>query len=248
MTLPGVSIIMTPRNRRGQLDVTLETIYAQNYPDLEIVIVEDRPSEASLSAYCTRNKIKYAARKSAVEGWLNPSPLLNHGLLMATKDIVIFQNAECKHETLTCIADLVMPIVQAQLDQEPVMSTSALVRSLTKSGEVEQWFTHPREGNRAGWISPFCQAVPRARALKIQGFEEEFKEYGFEDDLFEFMLRYSGTQLRYAEKTLVSHQYHERFEGDQRNSGPDIYKRIRTEIEIGIRPCVANYNRPWGNL
>lgn len=250
LNLPGVSIIMTPRDRRKQLDVTLETIYAQNYPDLEIIIVEDRPSENSLGAYCTRNKIKYDARKSPIEGWLNPSPLLNHGLLMATKDVVIFQNAECRHDTQTCIADLVMPIVLAKYDQEPPLSTSALVKSLTKTGEVEQWFTHPRDGARAGWFSPFCQALPRERALKIQGFEEAFCRggYGYEDDMFEFMLRYSGMQLKYAEKALVSHQWHVRFDGDQRNGNSDIYKRIRMEIETGVRPCVANYDHLWGNL
>ena len=250
MTLPGVSIVMTPRDRTRLLMVTLESIMRQNYSDLEIVIVEDRPSEASLGAYCARNKILYDARRSPLEGWMNPSPLMNRGLLMATKDIVIFQNAEVKHDTLTCIADLVAPIAQAKIDQEPPLSTSALVQALNKDGSVEQWFTHPREGHRAGWFSPFCQALWRTSALKIQGFEEEFCRggYGFEDDMFEFMLRYSGVQLKYAEKALASHQWHIRFDGDQRNGNSDVYKRIRAEIEVGIRPCVANYNRPWGSL
>jgi len=246
--IPSVSIVMTPKDRRRQLDVTLSTIMAQGYQDLELIIVEDRPSEASLGAYCNRNGIKYDARRSPLEGWMNPSTLLNRGLLMATKDIVIFQNAEVKHDTLTTIEDLVKPIVQAKIDQEPPLSTSALVQALNKDGSVEQWFTHPREGHRAGWFSPFCQAMWRSSAMKIQGFEEEFKNYGFEDDLFEFMLRYSGVQLKYAEKARASHQWHTRFDGDQRNGGSDIYKRIRAEIEIGVRPCVANYNKPWGNL
>lgn len=248
--LPGVSILMTPKDRRRQLDVTLETIYAQNYPDLEIVIVEDRPTENSLGAFCCRNKIKYDARKSQVEGWLNPAPLLNRGILMAEKEILIIQNAECKHETLTCIQDLVTPIMEAKQNQEPPLSTCALVQSLNKDGSFEMWLTHPREGNRVGWISYFCQAIPRLSVMKIQGFDEEFCKggYGFEDDMFEFMLRYSGTRLSYAEKTLVSHQWHPRFEGDQRNGNEDIYKRIRREIEVGVRPPVANWNKPWGNL
>ena len=45
---PGVSIIMTPHRRNDLLYVTLDSIQAQNYPDLEIVIVEDRPTENSL--------------------------------------------------------------------------------------------------------------------------------------------------------------------------------------------------------
>ncbi len=244
----GVSIVMTPRNRTRLLMVTLDSIAAQNYPNLEIIIVEDRPSDFTLGGYCGRNKMKYAARKSPIEGWMNPAPLLNHGLLMATKDIVIFQNAECRHDSPNLIEALVKPIVQAKHDQEPPLSTSACVQSLDKNGIFEQWFVHPNQGSRAGWISPFCQAVPRTSMLKIQGFDESFKSYGYEDDLMEFMLRYSGVRLSTILGTTVSHMFHDRFDGDQRNGNSDIYKRIRTEIEVGIRPCVANWNQSWGNL
>jgi len=34
----------------------------------------------------------------------------------------------------------------------------------------------------------------------------------------------------------------------QYNGNEDIYKRIRREIEVGVRPPVANWNKPWGNL
>lgn len=248
--LPGVSIIMTPRNRTNLLMNTLDTVWAQNYPNLEIIVIEDRPSENSLGAYCVRNKIKYAARKSQVEGWMNPAPLLNRGLLMAEKEIVIFQNAEVRHDRLDNIKNLVMPIVQAKLDHEPPLSTFACTQSLAKDGSFEQWFVHPRDGNRAGWMSPFCQAISRDIAMKVQGFEEEFCRggYGFEDDLWAFLLRYSGVQLRCPLNTLCSHQFHERFCGDQRNGNEDIYKRIRREVEVGIRPPIANWNKPWGNL
>lgn len=253
MTLPGVSIVMTPRDRRRQLDATLETIFAQNYPDLEIIIVEDRPTEASLEAYCKRYGIKYDARRSRIEGWMNPAPLMNRGLLMSVDrpdQIIIFQNGECKYETLTGIADLVMPIAQARLDHEPPLSTCACVQSLNRDGSFEMWYTHPKIGHRAGWISPFCQAIPRASLMKIQGVEEAFCKggYGLEDDYLEFCLRYSGVQLKYVESVLVSHQWHSRFQGDQNNGNPDIYKQLRREVEIGERPPIANWNKPWGNL
>lgn len=179
---------------------------------------------------------------------MNPAPLMNRGIQMATKEIIIHQNAEVKHERLDNIVNLVKPIVQAKIDQEPPLSTCALVQSLNRDGSIEMWMTHPKEGHRAGWISPFCMAIPRASMLKIQGWEEEITKYGYEDDLGMFMLRYSGVRLTYASDTLCSHQWHPRFEGDQRNGGSDIYKRIRQEIEVGMRPCVANYNRPWGRL
>jgi len=245
---PGVSIIMTPHNRTNLLMTTLDSIWAQNYPDLEIIVVEDRPSENSLGAFCARNKIKYAARKTPLEGWVNPAPLLNHGLLMATKDIIIFQNAECKHEKLDTIQSLVLPIVEAEQKHYPPLSTSACVQSLNRDGSFEQWLVHPTDGARAGWISYFCQAVSRASAMKVQGFEEEFKQYGYEDDMFEFMLRESGVRLSTILGTLVSHQWHPKFTGDQKNSGEGIYKRICCQVKVGERPPVANYKKPWGNL
>lgn len=241
---PGVSIIMTPHRRNDLLYVTLDSIQAQNYPDLEIVIVEDRPTENSLGAFCARNKIKYAARKSPVEGWMNPAPLLNHGLLTATKDIVIVQNAECKHETPDCIKQMAEPIAVSQTP----LSVSACVQSLNRDGSFAEWYVHPNQGARQGWISPFCQAFPRASAMKIQGFEEEFKHYGYEDDLFEFMLKETGVRLTTTLNALVSHQWHPKFTGDQKNTGEAIYKRICSEIKVGIRPPVANYKKPWGNL
>lgn len=242
--MPGVSIIMTPHNRTNLLMATLDSIWAQNYPDLEIIVVEDRPSENSLGAFCARNKIQYAARKSPVEGWMNPAPLLNHGLKRATKDIVIFQNAECKHETPDCIQQLAEPIAASSIP----LSVSACVQLLKRDGSFDEWYVHPNQGGRAGWISPFCQALLRTSALKIQGFEEEFKNYGYEDDLFEFMLKETSVRLTTTLNATVSHMWHPKFGGDQRNTGESIYKRICCEIKVGERPPIANWRREWGNI
>ena len=248
MTLPGVSIIMTPCNRTHLLRVTLASIEAQEYPDLEVIIVEDRPGEASLQLLCAQKKMKYAARKSQVEGWMNPAPLLNHGLLLAEKEIVIFQNAEVRHDRIDNIVNLVTPIMQAKFDQEPPLSVFSQVQSLNKDGSVEQWFVHSKEGHRAGWMSPFCQAISRDVALKVQGFDQSFTKYGFEDDAWAFVLRYSGVRFICPTNTLCSHMWHPRFDGDQRNGGEDIYKQLRREIEVGIRPPVSNWNKSWGSL
>lgn len=248
MGLPGVSIIMTPKDRKKQLDHTLETILAQNYPDLEIIIVEDRPAEAGVQAVCARNKFKYAARRSQMEGWVNPAPLLNHAIKMAEKEILLIQNAECCHDTPTVIEDLVAPIMSAKELGGPVTSTVALVRALNQDGSFEQWYSHPTIGSRARWISYFCQAVPRSAVLKIQGFEESFTGYGFEDDMFEFMLRSIGVDLRYATDALVTHQWHPKFTGDENNGGKERFKALCDEINIGIRPPIANWNKAWGHI
>jgi Glycosyl transferase family 2 len=248
MSLPGVSIIMTPRDRTRLCRITLESIWAQEYPDLEICIVEDRPTEASLELLCKQRGMKYAARRCKGEDWMNPAPLLNHGLLMATKDIVLFQNAECRHERLDNLVNMVLPMVKAKQDQEPPISTTAYVQSLDKNGKFEQWFVHNKIGHRAGWISPFCQAEWRESAMKIKGFCTEFRGYGYDDDLHEAILRFSGVRIAFAENTLVSHMWHPRYDGDQRNGNDEIYKRIRREIEVGARPPVSNLGEGWGDI
>jgi GT2 family glycosyltransferase len=242
--MTSVSIIMTPFNRTPLLRNTVDSIVRQKYPNLQVIVVEDRPSEASAQVLCEQNGFLYAARRRSQEGWMNPAPLLNHAIKRATGDIVIFQNAECKYETLTGIADLVAPMIE-----DPTLSTSAIVQSLDEHGNFYGWYAHPRDQERAGWFSYFCQAVRRDVVTKIQGFDEIFWGYGFEDDLFEYRLKKEGVKMRHVESVLVSHQFHPRYHYTGIEVGNEsLCREVIAAVENGSQPNVANYGKPWGNL
>jgi GT2 family glycosyltransferase len=239
----SVSIIMTPFRRTNLLAVTLDTIFAQRYPNLQIVVVEDRPAEASTELLCLRHNIPYACRRGHDDGFANPAPLLNRGIQMATGDILLFQNAECKHEGTNVIERLV-----AEVDADPMVSAVPLVQSLGRTGKFEGWLMHPTDTERAGWMSYFCQAVRREPVIAMRGFDERYRGYGFEDDSFEFRLRKSGIKFKYVENALVSHQWHPRYVYTGVEKFNEIvFQTDCARIEAG-GSVVANEGIEWGRL
>jgi hypothetical protein len=234
---------MTPFRRTQLLTATLDTIFAQRYPNLQIVVVEDRPAEASTQLLCLRHNLSYACRRGSGDSWENPAPLLNRGIQMATGDVLIFQNAECKHEGTNVIERLV-----AEVDADPMVSAVPLVQALNKNGKFESWLMHPTDTERAGWISYFCQAVRREPVIAMRGFDEKYRGYAFEDDSFEFRLRKSGIRFKYCEDLLVSHQWHERYHytGIEKFNEKIFFDDCK-RIEAG-GSVVANQNVEWGQI
>jgi GT2 family glycosyltransferase len=240
----SVSIVMTPWNRTKLLSNTLDSIFKQKYPNLQIIVVEDRPTEFSTEALCHRHGIEYAVRRNDPNEWCNPAALLNHGIRKAKGEIIIIQNAECKYESETGIADLIEDVVNDEM-----VSTVPLVQSIDDRERFIQWFSHPTDQQRAGWISCFCQATRRSQILRVGGFDEIFHGYGHEDDLFEFRLRTNGVKFKYKENVLVSHQWHERYHYTGVEQQNEI---IRIEMEMKIKagevPNIANFGKDWGQI
>lgn len=240
----SVSIIMTPWNRTALLANTLRSIQIQNYPALQIIVVEDNPGDASTESLCRENRIEYARRiRGQHNTWTNPAQLLNHGIRKATGDIIIFQNAECKYETRTGIADLIVPV-----EADPMLTAVPYVQALNPDGTFKEWYMHD-QGYRAGWISYFCQAIRRDAVMAIQGFDETYRGYGYEDDDFELRLIKHGVKSRYMPHVLVSHQWHPQFvyNGGEHDR-EQIFFRNRNAIHAGTRPIVANLGTEWGKL
>lgn len=242
----GVSIVMTPYNRTSLVRNTFESILRQNHSDLEVIVVEDRPTEASLEVECHRagKNFRYFARRSRQEGWMNPAVLLNFGIKQATKEILIIQNGEVKYETMNGIEELVRPI-----ETNAYLSTVPLVQALDKDGNFYDWYQHPTDQKRQGWISCFCQAVRRDRVMEIQGFDEVFNGYGCDDDIFEWRLRKSGVIFEYAKQVLVSHQWHQpyHYTGIEQENENILNELIRKTVS-SEKPNVANFEKNWGVL
>lgn len=240
----SVSIVMTPWNRTRLLSNTLDSIFRQRYPNLQIIVVEDRPTEFSTQALCMKHGIDYSARRTVLDGWNNPAVLLNHGIKKATGEIIILQNAECKYENEDGIANLV-----AEVERDEMVSTVPLVQSLDEQGRFIQWFSHPTDQERAGWISYFCQAIRRSQILKVGGFDEIFNGYGHEDDLFEFRLRANGIKFKYVENVLVSHQWHPRYQYTGVEKQNELTRiEMERKIKAGEVPNIANFGKDSGQI
>ena len=111
--MSSVSIVIPYMPNRGtQLDVTLKSIAAQDFP-VEMVLIAD---------------IRHRTQK-----WMNPAPLWNEGVRRATGNILILQSPECQHSAGT-IAKL--------SGVEPKSAMFAAVMALKPDGSNDRWYCH----------------------------------------------------------------------------------------------------------
>ena len=209
---PLVSIVLSCYNRVKQLRNTLESIRHQVGPrqeviDPEIIVVEDGYDGGATESLAKTFGANYFRRNDRADlpKFQNPSRVHNIGIRRATGSIVILQGGEVKYDTPTGVLAMIAPVIY-----DGMTSTFALVKSLDEKGNFAEWYSHPREGERAGWKINFCQAVRRDALLTIGGFDETFAGYGGEDNDFEERLQMVGIKLQYAEQAMCSHQWHPR--------------------------------------
>jgi len=97
-TPPRVSIIIAARNEEANLEAALESLLAQDYPDLELTVVDDRSSDATpailarVQARDARLRVVRLDRLPA--GWLGKNYALERGAAAALGDILVFADAD----------------------------------------------------------------------------------------------------------------------------------------------------------
>jgi hypothetical protein len=188
--------VMTAFDRENQLGKTLESIHRQGKRPQIIVKRDERPRG---------------------EGeFLNPAALINKGLLEATGDIVILQNAECLH--------LGNVIEQFERKIERGKAIFASVQALDPKGMFDQWYCHPEERPVPYF---FCGAMLRQYFLDTM-FDERFTGAGYDDVDFANRLEESGIEFVWDAEILVQHQWHKPFQG---NSSMNEVYRLKREAE-----------------
>lgn len=243
--MKSVSIVLSCYNRGKQLRKTLESIEAQKYDrhDLEVIVVED--GNDGLTEIVARDfKARYfRTKRTDLPAFQNPSRVHNIGIKHANGEVVILQGGEVMYETKPYALNHLVELASLPYYVSPI------VKSLGPGGEFLEWYSHPREGARAGWIINFCLAVRREYVLEVGGFEESYTGYGFEDDQLTFCLRKLGLGAKYAEDVIVSHQHHSRnnynFEYPE---GLAQFNGFVADVNRGLRPAVSNYGKDWGRL
>jgi len=243
----SVSICLTAYRRPKQLESTLESIVRQNYKPLEIIVVEDG-CDGQTEFIAKRFGARYIHKPRPDRPvFQNPARAHNIGIRAAQNDFVILQGAEVRYTALTDIAAIVAPIVD-----DPLAVVSPCVQSLDENGNFKEWYAHPTESHRAGWIVNFCLGVRRERLLAINGFDESFPGYGFEDDFLMQCLRRNGARIQFAKGATVQHQWHgDRSDynmGEGMDAGHPHFKALIASIDRGERPPIANIDKNWGQL
>ncbi len=132
--LPGVSLIVAARNEERNIEQALRSLLAQDYPRLEIVVVDDRSTDTTaaildgMSHEHTRLKIIHL--KELPHGWLGKCRALQSGSECASGDWLIFADADIVMEP-TVVSRAVAFAIQRKIDHLPIAPVIRLSGFLT---------------------------------------------------------------------------------------------------------------------
>ena len=247
----GVSIVILYRDRQEQIVHTLESIARQNYAPLEVIVVEDGDDgvmAATAKQFGVRH-LKFPRGEEVLSSkhqyWTKNPPfgnlciLRNEGLREASHDIVIFQDAEVKHDT-NVIGELAEVVAGRQR-----LLLQATLKYMKEDGSF-WWRSHPVHDPcpGAGWRHiGSANCIQKATVRAMGGFEELFAGYGYDDDYFYYQLVKNDIALQVTPDVVCTHQWHTGipFDHPTGHANRAIIQRLMHERESGLRPSTANY-------
>jgi GT2 family glycosyltransferase len=219
---------MTTYNRPVQLRETLFSIQRQQFPGLEVIVVDDGDDEGT-PRVCESYGVKYLKmNRLRSDQYRNQARPLNAGIRQAVGEILILQNAECKHIANRVIEGIISPLTNTN-------AVFAKVIALNPAGEETTLYCG-KENPRPFF---FCGAIRREWFDRLRGFDEDYLGYGFEDDDMADRLRREGVEFIFTD-LLVYHQWHPPAGIIDMAETSAMFERKRTE------PTVRNLNREWG--
>ncbi len=98
---PKVSIILPARNEEEFLAKCLDTLIDQDYPNYEIIAIDDSSTDATgeiISEYAKQNsKIIPVSARPKPDGWMGKNWACMEGYQKATGELLLFTDADTKH-------------------------------------------------------------------------------------------------------------------------------------------------------
>lgn len=199
-----ISIVMGYKDRKQQLLVTLKSISMSDYPNIEIIIVNDDESD-DLSDI---GDLKYiygfsitVIKHKMDKDVLNPCVTYNEGFKHATGEIILIQNPECCHvgDVLSYIGYnlkktdyFVVPCLFMDKPEYNDIVKSTINDNVKWNGSLCNIFQNSiankiwcsLSAKRKGWVVHpvysqyylhFMSAIYRSELEKLGGFDERFK-------------------------------------------------------------------------
>ena len=248
--LPRCSVIVVSFNSAADLPLCLDHLLAQDYPDFEILLVDNASSDETADVAATYgNRVRYLPLETNA-GFAGGN---NAGASAATGDVLVFVNPDTAVYA-GWLAELVRPLQPGQ----PVgMTTSRVVHleqphlvntcgnDITWTGltvcrglnqPIEQWNT-PGE---VAAVSGASFAISKALFDTLGGFDERFFLY-YEDTDLSLRVRLAGYQILYVPGSLVAHRYLFKFSPQkayfqERNRWLALFKTLRLSTLLLLLP------------
>src|SRR5579872_6501144 len=118
---PRLSVIVAARNETDCIEICLRSLLRQDYPDFEVIAVDDRSSDGT-GKILDRLALEFASRLRVVHvsalplGWFGKPYALTRGLEIATGELVCFTDADCEYESAAALRTTVAEMNRRGLD------------------------------------------------------------------------------------------------------------------------------------
>lgn len=119
--VPRLSVIVAARNESDCIEACLRSLLRQDYPDFEVVAVNDRSTDDT-AQILDRLAKEFGGRLQVVHvsslptGWFGKPHALNLGLQSATGNLVCFTDADCEFQSPAALRTTVAELSRRQLD------------------------------------------------------------------------------------------------------------------------------------
>ena len=199
-----VSVIIPMYNSQMTLEVCLNALRASEYPDYEIIVVDDSSTDDSLEI--TRN---FPVRLVELEGGPGgPANARNRGVQVAQGDILLFLDSDVLiyPDTITRVvrafeADPSIAAAFGSYDENPSHRDF-----LSQYKNLTHYFTHQDGVEEAETFWCGCGAVKRDVFREIGGFDaQRYPVPSIEDIDFGYRMHASGYSIRLLKDVQVKH-------------------------------------------
>ncbi len=99
--LPSISVVVPVRNEEQKIARCLESLAGQDYPNFEIVVIDDRSTDGSAQIIkelaAKHSRIKIIQGRESRPGWLGKCNALHHGTPHAQGAWLVFSDADTCH-------------------------------------------------------------------------------------------------------------------------------------------------------
>lgn len=99
---PRISVIIPARNEAGTIATVVASVLASSYPDLELLVVDDRSTDGTADQVrqlaSADGRLRLVPGSELPEGWYGKPWACHQGAAVATGAILVFTDADTRHE------------------------------------------------------------------------------------------------------------------------------------------------------
>ncbi len=266
--LPSVSIVIAARNEGEDLPGTLDAVLAQEYPELEVIVVEGGSTDDTRAVIEARApRVRRVDEPPLPEGWVGKNWACWTGAQAASGDWLLFLDADVRLHP-AAVRTLVRYAQRERADLAslaPRVEMTGLWERVVLPFMVQMiltYFRAPRvnhDGSRAALANGQCWATPRS-VYQQEGGHAAVRSFVLEDIAIARRYRADGRRLRVAwsPELAVTRMYrdrHEMFEGLLKNIHDTHFSAARQLgllvglvalfwLPLGVLPVALVYGSP----